>query len=45
MKTSDRGIFALAKHEGIVPAPYLDSVGVWTYGYAYGMLTVCPSSI
>lgn len=35
MKTSDRGIFALAKHEGIVPAPYLDSVGVWTYGIGH----------
>lgn len=30
MKTSDRGIAALMKHEGIVPGPYKDSVGVWT---------------
>jgi lysozyme len=30
MQTSDRGKVALALHEGIVPAPYLDSVGVWT---------------
>ena len=32
MKVSDAGLFALAMHEGIVPGPYLDSVGVWTYG-------------
>ncbi len=35
MKTSDAGIYALALHEGIVPAPYKDSVGVWTYGIGH----------
>lgn len=35
MRTSDRGIVALAMHEGIVPGPYLDSVGVWTYGIGH----------
>jgi lysozyme len=35
MKVSDRGIFALALHEGIVPAPYLDSVNVWTFGIGH----------
>lgn len=35
MKTSDRGIAFLAAHEGIVPAPYLDSVNVWTYGIGH----------
>ena len=35
MRTSDAGIFALALHEGIVPGPYLDSVGVWTYGIGH----------
>lgn len=30
MKTSPLGLYAIAKHEGIVPAPYLDPVGVWT---------------
>lgn len=30
MKTSPQGIAFLAAHEGIVPGPYLDSVGVWT---------------
>lgn len=31
-KVSDKGLVALAIKEGLVPAPYLDSVGVWTYG-------------
>ena len=35
MRTSDRGIAALVKHEGIVPGPYLDSVGVKTYGIGH----------
>ena len=35
MKTSDAGLFAIALHEGIVPAPYRDSVGVWTYGIGH----------
>ena len=35
MKPSDAGIYALALHEGIVPAPYKDSVGVWTYGIGH----------
>lgn len=35
MKTSPRGIVALASHEGIVPGPYLDSRGVWTFGIGH----------
>jgi lysozyme len=35
MTTSPRGLYALALHEGIVPAPYRDSVGVWTYGIGH----------
>jgi lysozyme len=35
MKTSDRGKIALAIKEGVVPAPYLDSVGVWTFGIGH----------
>jgi lysozyme len=35
VKTSDAGIYALALHEGIVPGPYKDSVGVWTYGIGH----------
>lgn len=33
--TSPRGIAALVAHEGIVPGPYLDSVGVWTWGIGH----------
>ena len=32
---SPRGIVALASHEGLVPGPYQDSVGVWTYGIGH----------
>jgi lysozyme len=35
MRTSDAGLVALARHEGIVLAPYRDSVGVWTYGVGH----------
>ena len=35
MRTSPQGIVAIAGHEGIVPAPYLDSVGVWTFGVGH----------
>lgn len=35
MTTSPQGIAAIAKHEGIVPGPYLDSVRVWTYGVGH----------
>ena len=35
MKTSDKGIAALMQHEGIVPGPYFDSVGVQTYGVGH----------
>lgn len=30
MRTSNRGVAALLQHEGMVPAPYKDSVGVFT---------------
>lgn len=35
MQLSDKGIIALCLHEGIVPAPYLDSVNVWTFGIGH----------
>lgn len=35
MRLSPAGIAALVKHEGIVPGPYLDSVGEWTYGIGH----------
>lgn len=35
MKVSDKGILEICEHEGIVPAPYFDSVGVLTYGIGH----------
>ena len=35
MRTSDRGLLALIRHEGIVPGPYLDVKGVWTFGIGH----------
>ena len=35
MKVSPQGIAFIASHEGIVLGPYLDSVGVWTYGIGH----------
>jgi lysozyme len=35
MRVSDKGLLEIAEHEGIVPAPYRDSVGVWTFGIGH----------
>ena len=35
MQISNKGLIALASHEGIVPGPYKDSVGVLTYGIGH----------
>jgi lysozyme len=35
MTVSTLGLLEIAEHEGIVPAPYLDSVGVWTWGIGH----------
>ena len=43
MKTSDKGINALVQHEGVVPAPYLDSVGVLTYGVGHTKAAGSPN--
>ena len=43
MKTSDEGIFALALHEGIVPAPYFDSESVLTYGIGHTAAAGAPN--
>jgi len=32
MQTTDRGLLALIRHEGVVPGPYLDVKDVWTFG-------------
>lgn len=35
MQTTDRGLLALVRHEGIVPGPYLDAKAVWTFGIGH----------
>ena len=43
MQTSDRGIAAILAHEGVVPAPYLDSKGIWTYGVGHTAAAGAPN--
>jgi len=43
MKTSDKGITALIGHEGVVPGPYRDSVGVYTYGVGHTLAAGQPN--
>ena len=45
MKLSDAGKYALAVHEGIVPGPYQDSLGVWTYGIGHTAAAGDPDPI
>lgn len=45
MRTSDRGVAALVAHEGIVPGPYRDSVGVWTYGIGHTAAAGAPDPV
>lgn len=35
MQMTDRGLLALVRHEGIVPGPYLDVAGIWTFGIGH----------
>ena len=42
MKTSPLGLYAIAKSEGIVPAPYLDPVDVWTFGIGHAETSGLP---
>jgi len=35
MQMTERGLLALAGHEGVVPAPYRDSTGTWTFGVGH----------
>jgi len=42
MQISDRGLLALARHEGIVPAPYLDVARVWTFGVGHTAAAGAP---
>ncbi|HAW53679.1 MAG TPA: hypothetical protein DCX29_01615, partial [Hyphomonas sp.] len=40
---SNEGLAFLASHEGIVPAPYKDSVGVWTWGVGHTTAAGSPN--
>lgn len=42
MQTSPRGLVALMRHEGIVPAPYLDTARVWTFGIGHAETSGLP---
>ena len=42
MQMTDRGLLALARHEGIVPAPYLDVARVWTFGVGHTAAAGAP---
>jgi len=42
MIMTDRGLLALARHEGIVPAPYLDVKCVWTFGVGHTAAAGAP---
>ncbi|MCT8999719.1 lysozyme [Chelativorans intermedius] len=35
MQMTDRGLVALARFEAIVPGPYLDATGTWTFGIGH----------
>jgi lysozyme len=43
MQMTERGLLALARHEGIVPAPYLDGAGTWTFGIGHTAAAGPPS--
>jgi lysozyme len=42
MIMTDRGLLALARHEGIVPASYLDVKQVWTFGVGHTAAAGAP---
>jgi lysozyme len=42
MTVTDRGLLALVRHEGIVPAPYLDVARVWTFGVGHTAAAGAP---
>jgi len=42
MQMTDRGLMALARHEGIVPGPYRDATGTWTFGIGHTAAAESP---
>ena len=45
MTMTDRGLITLARHEGIVPAPYLDVKRVWTFGVGHTAAAGAPDPV
>jgi lysozyme len=43
MHMTDKGLLALARHEGIVPAPYLDAKRIWTFGIGHTAAAGSPN--
>ena len=41
-RMTTRGLLALARNEGIVPAPYLDATGTWTFGIGHTAAAGAP---
>jgi len=42
LRMTDRGLIVLARHEGIVPASYLDPTGTWTFGIGHTVVAGEP---
>jgi lysozyme len=45
MHMTDRGLLALARHEGLVPGPYTDVQNVWTFGIGHTVAAGPPDPI
>ena len=45
MQITDRGLLALARHEGIVPGPYMDVKNIWTFGIGHTAAAGAPDPI
>ncbi len=45
MHMTDRGLLALARHEGLVPGPYRDVKSVWTFGIGHTVAAGPPDPI
>lgn len=43
MQLTDRGLLALVRHEGLVPGPYLDVKGIWTFGIGHTAAAGLPN--
>lgn len=42
MRMSTQGCVSITRHEGIVPAPYLDPVNIWTFGIGHTAMSGDP---